>query len=276
MEYENKSIFIQKINNNSNILIYAAYIIFIVFLMISHFYHSGSMNVEPRIKHKGEKKIVVYSCLIGNYDNVTSFKKQKGYDYFLFTDQKIVNTNWTILPIPKEVKNLKVSNVKKHRYIKIHPHKFFRDYELSIYIDANYIIKGDLDDFLIGTLNPIDNIYIPHLQFGIGIHREILKALENKLDDAKILNETLKRYKKTSYIENPGIVNAGLIIRRHNQDDCIKLMNKWWLEVKKFSHVDNFAFNFAGYITGVRFLYISFQFTLDYFEQNKHLKKIDY
>ena len=73
---------------------------------------------------KKYRKVVVYSCLIGNYDNVSTFNKQKGYDYILFTDQVINNTNWSIFPIPDEVLKLNVSDVKKQRYIKIHPHNF--------------------------------------------------------------------------------------------------------------------------------------------------------
>lgn len=268
---------------NFNILVYISYIILLTFLLFSYFNKNATVNRGDLsyLKYKGEipieyKKVVVYSCLIGDYDNVTSFKRQKGYDYILFTDQKIVNTNWTVLPIPREVERMKLSNIKKQRYIKIHPHKFFKNYDLSIYIDANYIIKGDLDDFLINTLNPIDIIYITHLQFGKGIHEAIKNAISRKLDKFSILNETLTRYNDYKILNKPGIVNAGLIIRKHHKEDCIKLMDKWWEEIEKYSHVDNIAFNYAGYMTGVRFLYISYQFTLDYFDHNRHLKKVDY
>ena len=207
---------------------------------------------------------------------MTSFKRKRGYDYILFTDQKIHDSSWNIYPIPKEVADLPVSDVKKQRYMKIHPHKFFKNYDLSIYIDANYIIKGDLDDFLINTLNPIDHIYICHLQFGKGLLQAIDTAINNKLDDVKVLNKTKERYRNLKILDKQGIVNAGLIIRKHHKEDVIKLMDKWWEEVEKYSHVDNIAFNYAGYMTGVRFLYMSYQFTLDYFGHNPHLKKVNY
>ena len=280
---EEKNGFNKKISYNFNILVYVSYIILLTFLLFSYFDKNASVNREHTayLNYKGEipneyKRVVVYSCLIGDYDNVTTFKRQKGYDYILFTDQKIVNTNWTVLPIPREVERMKLSNIKKQRYIKIHPHKFFKNYDLSIYIDANYIIKGDLDDFLINTLNPIDIIYITHLQFGRGIHQAIKTAISRKLDKFSVLNDTLTRYNNLKILKKPGIVNAGLIIRKHHKEDCIKLMDKWWEEIEKYSHVDNFAFNYAGYMTGVRFLYMSYQFTLDYFDHNRHLKKIDY
>ena len=191
------------------------------------------MNYEYK-KHipKDYRKIIIYSCLIGNYDKVATFKRQKGYDYILFTDQKIENTNWTLYPIPKEVLKLKV--------------------------------------------NPIDIIYICHLQFGRGLHKAIQTAIDQKLDKKSILMETMRRYNESKILGKQGIVNAGLIIRKHHEKECIKLMEKWWEEIEQYSHVDNIAFNYAGYMTKVRFLYISYQFTLDYFGHSKHLKKRNY
>ena len=272
----------QKLLNNANFFIYIAYSFLII---ITFFAYKKNMNFnrdemtdyefEGTIP-KGYRKVVVYSCLIGDYDQVATFNKQKGYDYILFTDLKIKNTNWSVFPILDEVLKLNVSDIKKQRYMKIHPHKFFRNYDLSLYIDANYVIKGDLDDYLINTLNPIDHIYIPHLQFGKGIKQAIEKAIEKKLDDSNLLKEVMDRYNKLNILSKSGIVNAGLIIRKHNTKDCIKLMEKWWEEVRDYSHVDGFAFNYAGYKTGVRFLYTSYQFALFYFNQTQHLRKIDY
>ena len=272
----------QKLLSDANYFIYFAY--FILLIIIFNIYRNGSsFNREERTDYeydgvipKNNRKVIVYSCLIGDYDNVSTFNKQRGFDYILFTDQKINNTNWTIFPIPDEVLKLNVSDIKKQRYMKINPHKFFKNYDLSLYLDANYIIQGDLNDYLINTLNPIDHIFIPHLQFGKGIKQAIKNAIDKKLDNATLLNEVMDRYNKSKVLDKTGIVNAGLIIRKHHTKDCIKLMEKWWEEVRDYSHVDGFAFDYAGYMTGVRYLYTSYQFALFYFNKTKHLKKIDY
>ena len=272
----------QKLLDGANFFVYIAYSFLIIITFVAY-KKNMNFNRDEMTDYefegtipKGYRKVVVYSCLIGDYDQVSTFNKQKGYDYILFTDLKIKNTNWSVFPIPDEVLKLNVSDIKKQRYMKIHPHKFFRNYDLSLYIDANYVIKGDLDDYLINTLNPIDHIYIPHLQFGKGIKQAIEKAIEKKLDDSNLLKEVMDRYNKLNILSKSGIVNAGLIIRKHNTKDCIKLMEKWWEEVRDYSHVDGFAFNYAGYKTGVRFLYTSYQFALFYFNQTQHLRKIDY
>ena len=266
--------------DTANFFIYFSY--FILLAIIFYYYKTSSYLSFDRegktdyeyegVIPKDSRKVIVYSCLIGDYDNVTSFNKQKGFDYILFTDQKIKNTNWTIFPIPEEVLKLNVSDIKKQRYMKIHPHKFFKNYDLSLYIDANYEITGDLNDYLINTLNPLDHIYIPHLQFGRGIKQAIQTAVDRKLEDVELLNKIRDRYNQSKILDKTGIVNAGLIIRKHHTKDCIKLMEKWWEEVRDYSHVDNFAFDYAGHMTGVRFLYTSYQFALFYFKVHKHLK----
>ena len=268
--------------DSANFIIYISYLVLLILIYYYYNKHYSFLNFDRENKTdyeyngfipKNNRKVIVYSCLIGDYDNVTSFNKQKGYDYILFTDQKINNTNWTIFPIPDSVLNLKVSNIKKQRYMKIMPHKFFKNYDLSLYIDANYEIKGDLDDYLVNTLNPLDHIYIPHLQFGKGIRQALDNAIEKKLDDVSLLNKIKKKYDSKHFLDKTGIVNAGLMIRYHNTEDCIRLMEKWWREVRDYSHVDGFAFDYAGYETGVRYLYTSYQFALFYFKVHPHLNK---
>ena len=268
--------------DSANFIIYISYLVLLILIYYYYNKHYSFLNFDRENKTdyeyngfipKNNRKVIVYSCLIGDYDNVTSFNKQKGYDYILFTDQKINNTNWTIFPIPDSVLNLKVSNIKKQRYMKIMPHKFFKNYDLSLYIDPNYEITGDLDDYLINTLNPLDHIYIPHLQFGKGIRQALDNAIEKKLDDVSLLNKVKKRYDSKHFLDKTGIVNAGLMIRYHNTEDCIRLMEKWWREVRDYSHVDGFAFDYAGYETGVRYLYTSYQFALFYFKVHPHLNK---
>ena len=89
--------------------------------------------------------------ILGHYDEIKTIYIQNGYDYFLFSDvynNNLIKTNWTILPIPEDVKNMNISDVKKQRYIKLHPHLYFKNYDLSIYIDATFSLVGDLDEFL--------------------------------------------------------------------------------------------------------------------------------
>ena len=110
------------------------------------------ININQSMNSILKLKKVVYSVILGNYDKIKTINIQNGYDYFLFSDvynNISIKTNWTILPIPEDVKNLNVTKVKKQRFIKLHPHLYFKNYDLSIYIDATFAITGDLNEFLL-------------------------------------------------------------------------------------------------------------------------------
>ena len=62
--------------------------------------------------------------------------------------------------IPDNVKNMNISIAKKQRYIKINPHLFLKDYELSIYIDSCFTLFGDINDLIIRILPYNINIVV--------------------------------------------------------------------------------------------------------------------
>ena len=108
-------------------------------------------------------KKLVFSVNLGGYDDIKPLEKKRGYDYFLFVDKfdnSYNNSNWTIIFLPEIVRNLNISLIKQQRFIKTHPHIFFPNYDISIYVDCTYKIFGNLDEFLLRILTPRHSIYI--------------------------------------------------------------------------------------------------------------------
>ena len=170
-------------------------------------------------------KKVVYSILFGNYDKISSFVKQKDYNYFLFSDINYNNTNWTIIPFSK-LKKKKISKIKMTRYIKLFPNLFFKDYELSIYFDASFIINGDLNELLLRALNPSFDIYLLQHPERNKVFQEFSAVIKYKKDKKRIVNQVKKRYKKTKFPDKLILTENCIIIRRHNNKNMIKLINK--------------------------------------------------
>ena len=144
-------------------------------------------------------KKVVYTINFGNYDQLRNITRQEGFDYFAYLDTGLDQynySNWTILPVPQEIKNLNVSVMKKTRYIKTHPHLFFKNYSLSIYIDAAYPIIGDLNEFLLRILEPKYNIYcLEHYERNC-IYKEIKEVVRVKREKKEMANIVEEKYKK--------------------------------------------------------------------------------
>ena len=167
------------------------YILFIMFFFLMKQEKKkqkiNDKNYIYNVNYLANIKKVVYTALLGKYDNVHSIIKENGYDYFMFTDQNLENQstlNWTILPISNEIKLLNMNIIKKQRFFKTHPHLFFKKYDLSIYIDSSFSIKGKLDEFLLRILTPKKSIYVLENPFRNNINNEF-KAVINGHKDTK-------------------------------------------------------------------------------------------
>ena len=78
-----------------------------------------------------DKKVVIYTCISGNYDSLKEVvRKEENIDYICFTDQDIKSESWEIRPIPKYLEFF--DNTKRARCIKILPHIFLDEYDISI------------------------------------------------------------------------------------------------------------------------------------------------
>ena len=80
---------------------------------------------------------VIYTCLTGGYDRLEQPAAiAPDWDYICFTDNmRMKGGAWKLRPIPEELKHL--SNVKKQRVIKICPHRYLKEYDISIWVDGN-------------------------------------------------------------------------------------------------------------------------------------------
>lgn len=86
-------------------------------------------------------KVVVYTCITGDYDKLIDPQFiDSGVDYICYTNNNTLNSNvWQIRPIPTDLDYL--TQVKKQRYIKINAHVMLPEYDISVWVDGNIIIR---------------------------------------------------------------------------------------------------------------------------------------
>lgn len=203
-------------------------------------------EIKEKIKSLEEyyttRKKVIYTCITNNYDNVidlTSYNDE--YDYIVFTDNIYMDvpSHWIIKKIPDKL--LKYSSVKQQRYIKTHPHEVLSNYETSIWIDGNVNILNDVSELIYDKYD----IEIPLHPHRICIYDEGKRCILLKKDSEEIITNQLTKYEEEGYPTKNGLVQSNIIIRKHNNKDCIKLMEDWWSEIEKYSHRDQLSFNYA-------------------------------
>lgn len=205
------------------------------------------LRIHKRYWSMEKNKKVVYTCITGGYDTLIDPKWiSEGFDYICFTDNADIKSDvWQIRPLPKETEGL--SNVKKQRYVKINPHKHLSDYDLSIWVDGNVELKGNLNDFVKETIKDDCSVYVPKHPSRNCIYTEARIVLRMKKDKFENIDPQIKRYEKEGFPKNNGLLQSNIMLRKHNKKDCIKLMEFWFNELKDGSHRDQLSFNYASW-----------------------------
>ena len=188
---------------------------------------------------------VVYTCITNDYDTLLEpTYVSSGFDYICFTDNPNLTSNiWKIKSLPNEVNEL--SQIKKQRYIKINADKVVGKYDLSIWVDGNVSLIGDLNELLEQTLEDDCSIYIPNHPQRNCIYDEANMVIRIKKDTKENVLSQINGYEGEGFPKNYGLVQSNIIIRKHNNKDCIKIMESWFNELRDKSHRDQLSFNYV-------------------------------
>ena len=85
----------------------------------------------------------VYTVITNDYDNVHNPLKTKGWNHLLYSDGYINPLGWNMIMIPGKITTSQLLS----REVKI-LHSEYTKADISIYIDGNFEIIGDLNEFL--------------------------------------------------------------------------------------------------------------------------------
>lgn len=203
------------------------------------------LNRYKKLYEGGKNKKVIYTCITGDYDNLIEPRFiSDDFDYVCFTDSIFVrNGFWELRPLPKEVESL--SQVKKQRYIKINAHKVLPEYDLSVWVDGSVLINNKLEDLLDNILENDISVYVPTHPIRNCIYKEANTVISSRKDIKDIVNPQIEQYKKEGFPKEYGLLQSNILIRKHNNEDCIRLMEAWSNEVMNGSHRDQLSFNYC-------------------------------
>ena len=189
-------------------------------------------------------KKVIYTCITGDYDTVKEPKFiTPGWDYICFTNNpKLTSVNWRIQELPDDHG---LDNTRLARRVKILPHEYLKNYDLSIWVDANLTVSCDLDYFT--ELSLVDGNLLALMTHGQRdcIYDEGHECIKQNKDDSKVILDHLAKYEESEYPHKNGMVQTGIQIRKHNDETLIDLNEHWFKEVRDGSKRDQLSFNFV-------------------------------
>lgn len=233
-------------------------------------------NNERFHQNSRKERICIYTTVSGDCDVIRqpSFINPE-IDFFVFSDsneeQKLPNP-WQRLPMDFFLRNPRVSS----RYYKLLPHKFFHDYDISMWVDANFLIKKDPSSFIYSCLRDNNMAFFLHQDRNC-IYKEAETVIKNKMEHEAMVTKQMERYKDEGYPAENGLICGTIIMRRHNETSVIKAMEDWWQEVSNYSQRDQLSANYVFWKNGIDYSVIPGNFWRHrYFKRFRHVQRRSY
>lgn len=181
----------------------------------------------------------VYTVLTNSYDALRiPLVRPAGFDFICFTDNPNLQVSgWQMRYIePAE------NPVKQQRGIKIRPHVFLPDYDLTIYHDASTQLKRDLS-YIINKYYRGGMLLKIHPN-RLCIYSEAAQIIALGKDTPEAINKQAAAYRAEGMPSNYGLYETGIIIRE-NRADVNGVCDAWWAEVEKHSHRDQMSLTYV-------------------------------
>ena len=209
-------------------------------------------------------KRVIYTAIFGGYDQLPdpTFIPE-GWDFICFTDSDIKSDIWKIVKTPAIYKD----PTRNARKCKLLPHRLFPEYEYSLWVDGNIIVRENVNELIEHYLDDCNLAVHDHEQNVLDPRGCVYKEAEaifyfgqkngNYKDDPKLISEQMNRYIAESYPSNNSLAVTMQLLRRHNEKDCIEAMEMWWEEIRYGSKRDQLSFNYSMWKSKMHFNYFS-------------------
>lgn len=187
-----------------------------------------------------KNKIVIYTALFGDYDILNNYEKFSNFfDFVCFSDKPINSKCWKTVIIKENI-----SPEILNRKIKILGHNYLKNYDISLYIDANVKILKNPINLIKKNLNFSDISISKHFSRQCVYQEAFALLRSSRFDNSKILRQ-IKKYLKLKMPSNLGLTENSIIIRRHNKLNVRKIMKDWWRELISGSHRDQLSLPFV-------------------------------
>jgi hypothetical protein len=193
------------------------------------------------------EEFCVYTVLLGAYENLNEqpINRDSKIDFICFTDNRnLKSESWKLIYIdpvfPFDI-------ARSSRIPKICPHRFLKEYDVSLYIDNGVILRKPPEviyNELIGGKN-VDFVCFKH-SFRETVLDEFIAVASLQYDDLNTVLEQLNVY----HLVDPEVLSekplkGGFLLRRHNNQRVVDTMEEWLAHVLRYSRRDQLSLNYA-------------------------------
>ena len=191
------------------------------------------------------KKYAIYSACIGEYDNILQpLVIHEDFDYILYSDtiQEERIGVWEI----RKADFHHPDKARIVRWYKTHPELLVKEYEFSIWMDANIQIQT------IAFYQRAIELHERHVTISSMWHHkrdciydEAAAVTFNSLDSERTILDWECKLLKEKYPPHHGLFENNVIYRIHNLSEIIRLDNLWWSCIYDYSRRDQLSFKYS-------------------------------
>lgn len=190
-------------------------------------------------------RTVIYSCLLGDYDELEPLQFD-GVEAYCFTDRPRQVDGWKCVNIEAKYESID-QRIRQCRMFKMLSHRVLPPHDCSIWIDCSL-------RWIQNPLNLVDHVANAEMAtfkypstFGPRncLYKEAEACVSRCKDNSDVINAQIDRYRKEGFPENSGLVETSIVVRRCT--DAIKRFNElWWRELFCGSRRDQLSFNYVA------------------------------
>lgn len=207
-------------------------------------------------------KAVVYTAIADNYDFLRPVPKNlRGrLEFVCFSNQRYRGgrrKGWEI----RDLISLASDPIRACRFVKVSPHEFFPEYEISLWLDGNISFNEGLlsclknfhegKEKIVGVKHPTRNC----------IYAEARECVRLKKDIEEVIEEQVLLIDKHGFPEGFGLTETNILFRKHLDSSVTAMMNEWWHWIEGMSKRDQLSFDFVRW---------KHQVGMGYLEQDAH------
>lgn len=188
-------------------------------------------------------RLAVYTAIFGRKDSLQEVRTFPGVDFFCFTDDPTLNSrSWRIVLAQPSSADPRMAA----KIYKILPHRYFPEYDYSLWVDGTHTPAIDLRYLVWKFLETSDLALFRHPRRSC-IYDEMDACLTYNKGNADQICRQREKYLKENYPPHNGLAACTVILRRHGIEAVAKAMESWWEEINRYSARDQLSFNYVAH-----------------------------
>jgi hypothetical protein len=214
------------------------------------------------VKQPSHNKTVIYTAIFGKKDDLHAPKVlPPGCDFICFTDQDFRSSIWKVVKVAPPLDD----PTRSARKYKVLAHAFLPEYEYSVWVDGNVLVRGDVNELIerylkgvnmaVGDHSKSQDMPIDSLKGGLE-RLLMMERIGKHQDDADLMQRQFDAYASAGYPDTNGLLWSLVLLRRHNEPDVIRAMEDWWREIERWSKRDQMSFNYVAWKNHFAFVYL--------------------